>query len=139
MEHTAHTHALSGRTASDRSFGVVFTIVFLIVALWPLPGGGPARLWALAIAAAFALISLLRPRLLAPLNRAWTRLGLTLHKVVNPIVLGLIFAITIVPTGLVFRLLRKDPLRLRRDPALDSYWIRRDPPGPEPKSMQRQF
>lgn len=139
MENTAHTHALSGRTASDRSFGIVFTIVFLIVALWPMPGGGPVRLWALAIAAVFALVTLLRPRLLAPLNRAWTRLGLAMHRVVNPIVLGLIFAITIVPTGLAFRLLRKDPLRLRRDPALDSYWIRREPPGPEPKSMQRQF
>lgn len=139
MEHTAHTHALSGRTASDRSFGVVFTIVFLIVALWPLPAGGAVRLWALAIAALFALASLLRPRTLAPLNRAWTRLGLLMHRVVNPIVLGLIFAITIVPTGLVFRLLRKDPLRLRRDPAADSYWIRREPPGPAPKSMQRQF
>ena len=139
MDFDSQRHQAPGRTASDRSFGIVFTIVYLIVALWPLLDARAPRGWALALAAAFALATLLRPRLLAPLNRAWTRLGLAMHRVVNPVVLALIFGLTIVPTGLILRLLGKDPLRLRRDPAADSYWISRDPPGPAPDSMQRQF
>ena len=127
------------KTASDRSFGVVFTVVFLIIAGWPMLSGGGVRGWSLALAGLFALAAGLRPVWLAPLNRQWTRLGLFLHRIVNPLVLGLIFILTIMPTGLVMRLLGKDPLRLKKDPAAASYWIERQPPGPAPESLPRQF
>ena len=74
-----------------------------------------------------------------PLNKAWTKLGLVLFKVVNPVVLGMIFVVTIVPIGLIMRALGKDPLRLKFDPSATSYWIERDPPGPAPETMGQQF
>ena len=124
---------------SNRSFGIVFAAAFAIYALWPLVSGGEPRLWAGGIAGAFALAAFARPQLLTPLNRLWFRFGLVLHHVVNPIVMGLIFFAAVVPVGVVMRMLGKDVLRLRRDQNAESYWIAREPPGPEPGSMSRQF
>lgn len=128
-----------GKTSSDRAFGWVFTAFFSLVGGWPLLHGEGVRIWALALAAGFALITTVSPARLAPLNRQWTRLGLLLHKIVNPVVLGLIYIVTIVPIGLLLRGLGKDPLRLRRQPDATSYWIERLPPGPSPDSLPRQF
>jgi predicted membrane metal-binding protein len=125
--------------SSDRSFGLVFAAVFAVIALWRLMGGGAARFWPLGIAAAFALVAMARPGLLAPLNRLWTRLGRLLHRVVSPLVMGMLFYLTVTPVGIVMRALGKDPLRLRPDPGAASYWIERDPPGPSPESMKNQF
>jgi cellulose synthase/poly-beta-1,6-N-acetylglucosamine synthase-like glycosyltransferase len=91
------------------------------------------------LSAVFLAISLFAPKLLAPLNKLWFWFGLALHAVINPIVMALIFVITVIPTGLVLRAFGKDPLRLKRAPLLDSYWIRRNPPGPETGSMSKQF
>ncbi len=79
------------------------------------------------------------PSLLAPLNRVWTKFGLLLHKVVSPIVLGVMFYLVITPTGLLMRLFGKDPLRLKFDGTAKSYWIPREPPGPKPDSIKDQF
>ena len=127
------------KTSSNRGFGIVFAVVFVVVALWPLMGGAGPRLWSLAVAALFLAAAFLRPRWLAPLNRLWTRCGLALHALVSPLVMGLLYYSTVTPTGLVMRALGKDVLNLRRDPAATSYWIVRDPPGPEPETMKRQF
>ena len=124
---------------SNRSFGIVFAIVFAIVAAWPIMSGKPPRLWAAAVALAFVGVAFAAPHWLGPLNRIWFRLGLLLHHVVNPVVMGLIYFTTVLPTGYLLRALGKDVLRLRRDPVADSYWIVRRPPGPEPGSMSRQF
>ncbi|MCS6878207.1 MAG: SxtJ family membrane protein [Geminicoccaceae bacterium] len=127
---------------SDRAFGL--TVGGILAAL----GGAKGLLWSgwtplalgfLAIGLALVLLALVAPRLLAPANRAWTALGLVLFRIVNPIVMFLIYATTVVPTGLLMRLFKKDPLRLRRDPAAASYWIPRDPPGPKPETMRNQF
>ncbi len=83
--------------------------------------------------------ALLRPDALDALNRAWMKLGLLLFKIVNPIVMGLIFFTTILPVGLIMRARGHDPLRLKRDPAASSYWIERQPPGPAPETMINQF
>ena len=91
------------------------------------------------IGTALLLLGLVAPSLLAPFNKAWTKLGLLLFKIVNPIVLGLIFLLTIVPIGLLLRAFGKDPLRLQFDPDAKSYWIPREPPGPNPESMPQQF
>jgi len=124
---------------SERGFAVVFTVVFVLVGLWPLLSGGPVRAWALLIAAAFLLAGFAAPGILAPLNRLWFRFGMALGRIVSPIVMGIIFFGTVMPTGLLMRLFRKDLLRLRFDPAAESYWIPRDPPGPSAESLKQQF
>ena len=129
------------RPGSDRSFGAVFVVVFLVLGLWPVPWGGAARPWALAVAAAFLVPTLLRPRVLRPLNLLWFRFGMLLHAIVSPVVMGLIFAVTVIPTGLALRLVGKDVLDLRirgRHPR-DSYWIAREQRNVEADSMRNQF
>jgi hypothetical protein len=93
----------------------------------------------LAIAAGFLAVALVRPSLLSPLNRLWFMFGLLLHKIVTPVIMGLIFFLTVTPTGLIMRLSGRDPLRLRRDPEAKTYWIEREPPGPDPETMRNQF
>ena len=127
------------KPSSNKSFGLVIAAFFAIVALWPLLHAERVRWWALGVAAAFAIAALLWPAALAPLNTLWTRLGLLLYKVVSPVVLGLLFFVTVTPIALIMRVLGKDPLRLRRDPNAASYWLERTPPGPSPESMKNQF
>ena len=125
--------------SSDRSFGLVFSGVFLLIATWPLLQGGTARWWAAGVAAAFAVIALSKPTLLASLNRLWMKFGILLGKVISPIALGILFYGVLTPIGAVIRLTGKDPLRLKLDSDTDSYWIGREPPGPPPDSMTNQF
>jgi hypothetical protein len=125
--------------SSNRSFGIVFAIVFLLIAAWPLLQGSAPRWWAAGVSAAFALVAVLRPALLAALNRGWTRFGILLGKVVSPVALGILFYGVLAPIGLLMRIAGKDPLRLKRDAAAATYWIRRVPPGPPPDSMTNQF
>ena len=126
-------------SASNRSFGFVFTIVFALVGVWPLLDSRSPRLWALVVAGVFLLLALAMPVLLAPLNRLWTRLAELLQKIVSPIVLGFLFFIGLMPIGLLMRLLGNDLLRLKTDPEAESYWIERSPPGPPPATMNKQF
>lgn len=125
--------------SSDRSFGLVFAAFFAIIACLPWLRGGEFRFWAFAVSGAFFMIALLYPSILSSLNRYWMKLGLILSRIVSPIALGILFCFTIVPIGLLMRVLGKDPLRLKLDPAASSYWILRTPPGPDPKSMDNQF
>lgn len=125
--------------SSDRTFGIVFAVFFALIGLWPLVRGEPARAWALVIAAAFLLAALVRPRLLASLNRLWTKFGLLLHKITNPVIMAAVFYGAVTPTALVLRMMGKDPLRRRIDRSATTYWIDRQPPGPEPQSMTQQF
>jgi hypothetical protein len=113
--------------------------VFLIVALLPLLRGRPVRWWSLPVGAAFLLGALLFPRILGPLNRLWLTLGLALHAVVGPVIMGLLFYSTVTPMGIVMRWLGKDLLRLRLDTSARTYWIERRPPGPAADTMSRQF
>jgi hypothetical protein len=87
----------------------------------------------------FLALALLRPRTLAPLNKLWLMLGLALHACISPVVMTLLFYTTVTPVGLLLRLLGKDVLRLRIDRAGPTYWIERQPPGPAPDTMRRQF
>jgi hypothetical protein len=127
------------KTASNRSFGVVFTAVFAVIGLVPVLGSGVIRWWALIIAAIFLVLSLLRPQVLAPLNRLWTRFGLLLHHIVNPIVMAMLFFLVVTPIGLLMRVLGKRPLNIGLDHETTSYWIEREPPGPAPETMKQQF
>lgn len=125
--------------SSDRAFGWVFAGALLLVALWPLAGGGPPRWWAAGLALASGAIALVRPSLLARPNRLWTRIGVALGNVVSPVVLGAVFYGIVTPLGVLMRVMGKDPLRRNADPAAQSYWIPREPPGPPPDSMTNQF
>jgi hypothetical protein len=137
-EHT-QKHSAKVQVSSDRSFGLVFAAVFLIVALYPLISGQSVRLWAIGVAGGFVLLALFIPKVLGPANRLWMKFGELLHKIVSPVALGIVFYLAVLPTGLLMRLLSKDPLRLRFDPAVSSYWILRDPPGPSADSLNNQF
>lgn len=125
--------------SSDRAFGGVFAFVFALVAAWPLVHGAAPRWWAAAVALAFALLALAAPRVLAPLNRLWIKLGALLHAIVSPVVLSIIFFGVVLPTALVMRLRKRDLLRLRFDPQAATYWIDRVPPGPPPNSFKDPF
>ncbi len=124
---------------SNRSFGLVFAVFFVLVALLPMVHGAPVRWWALGIAAAFAAVAFFIPRLLQPLNWVWFKLGLLLHHVVNPVIMAVMFYGTILPMAVLLRWLGKDLLRLKREPDSTSYWIPREPPAPAPGSMSKQF
>ncbi len=125
--------------SSDRSFGLVFTVVFTLLALAPLRHHQPMRLWAAGGAGAFLVLALALPRALRPLNALWLRLGLLLGRIVTPITLGVMFFLVFTPIGWLMRRSGKNLLGLRRDPGVRSYRLPR-PAGENPgASMNRQF
>ena len=130
------------RGSSDRAFGAVFTIVFVVVGLWPLTRDFGAvdslNWWSFLVAAAIGALALARPALLAPANRLWLKFGLLLNRIVSPVVMALMFFVVLTPFAVVMRLAGKDPMRCRHDPAAASHWIDREP-GPAPDSMKNQF
>jgi hypothetical protein len=123
---------------SDRNFGLVMAGALGLLSV--LNGWHHGRVWpwTTTLAIAFLAAAFLKPSALRPLNIAWMKFGLLLHRIVNPIVMGLLFFGTIWPTGLVMRMRGRDLLRLKREPASSSYWIAR-PPGPQPETMKDQF
>lgn len=125
--------------SSDRTFGLIFGAFFIGIGLWPLAKSLPQRNWALILGGAFCCLALLAPALLRPLNKLWVVLGTFLNKVTNPIVTGVIFFGTVLPTALVLRLAGRDPLRVAFDEEAGSYWIERRPEGPGPDTMTNQF
>ena len=139
MAHEDLSREQIAKSSSNRAFGVVFSFVFLLVAIWPLLHRHPVRWWALGVCAGILAIALGHPSLLALPNRLWTRLGMLLGHIVSPVALGLLFYAVLMPVGLLMRWAGKDPLRLRADPDAASYWVTRAPPGPPPNSMENQF
>lgn len=124
---------------SDRSFGLVMTGAFAVLAALNAWHAGRIWPWFAGIATLFLIAALLRPALLNPLNKLWLKFGLLLHRIVNPVIMALLFYGTVLPTGLIMRAMGKDLLRLRREPDAASYWIVRSPRGPAPESMKDQF
>ena len=121
---------------SEKSFGVVFAIVFLIVGLYPLISSEDFRVWALVVAAIFLLLAFLSPKILALPNRLWFKFGILLGAIVAPIVMTLVYFITVLPIGLIMRFLGKDLLKQKLDKNVKSYWIERNEPI---GSMKNQF
>jgi hypothetical protein len=127
--------------SSDRGFGLTVGGILLLIALvraW-FHGLGWVQYGLGGIGLLLVVLGLVLPHSLSLLNRGWTRLGLIMFKVVNPIVLGLIYGLTMVPIGLLMRLTGRDPLHLAIDRAATSYWVVREPPGPAPATMINQF
>ena len=121
--------------SSNRSFGVVFFIVFLIISLYPILNYGEIRLWALIISSIFLILGLVNSKLLSPLNNLWFKFGIFLGKTISPIIMGIIFYLVVTPIGLIMRILGKDLLKLKFNKE-KSYWIEKN----DPKSkMKNQF
>jgi Saxitoxin biosynthesis operon protein SxtJ len=139
--HEDFTRGAEVRGSSDRSFGLTMAGFFALVAFLPLLHGSLSsiRWWALGIAAAFLAVTLLWPTGLRPFNRIWLKFGLLISKIVSPVVLALIFYVTVCPIGLLMRAKGRDPLRLRRNATATSYWILREQAENPPESMKRQF
>ncbi|MDP8983075.1 MAG: SxtJ family membrane protein [Acidobacteriota bacterium] len=125
--------------SSDRFFGLTAAIALAFFGLIPLIRGGRVRPWCLAASAVFLVLSLAAPAALHPLNRAWTALGQLIARVTNPIVTGLMFFAVFTPAALILRMLGRDLLSLKFDPAAPTYWILRHPPGPQPETMRNEF
>ena len=123
----------------DRSFGIVFTLVFLAMGIWVVSEGQSKGWLFFVIAALFLVVAIARPCILGPLNRAWTKFGLLLGQVFNPLLLGVVFFLVVTPIAVVMRLWGKEPLHLRSKPGIKSYWIDRSPTGPKFGSMTKQF
>jgi hypothetical protein len=119
---------------SERSFGLIIAVALGCLGLLNWLHSGNAWPWLWSAAALFAIAGLLFPAVLAPFNRAWTRLGLLIHVIVEPVVLG-----AVLPIGLLMRAKHRDPLRLEIERDRTSYWIKREPPGPQPHTMKNQF
>ena len=123
------------KISSNRSFGIVFFVVFLIIALFPLINDGNIRLWSLFVSLAFLVLGLLNSKFLSPLNKIWFKFGLFLGKIISPMVMGLIFFFVVTPIGILMKILKKDLLNLKINNN-KSYWIKKS----EPKSkMKNQF
>ena len=127
---------VSTEQSSEKSFGVVFSIVFIIVALYPLINSESLRIWALVVSIIFFLLAFLAPKILVLPNKLWFKFGLLIGSIVAPIVMAFVYFVTVLPTGLIMRLLGKDLLKQKLDKNAKSYWIeRKEPMG----SMKNQF
>ena len=123
------------KIGSNRSFGIVFFVVFLIIATYPLINGNELRLWSLIISLVFLFLGLVNSKILNPLNKLWFKFGIFLGKIISPLVMGIIFFLVVTPIGLIMRMLKKDLLKLKLNNN-SSYWIKKT----EPKSkMKNQF
>lgn len=127
------------RLPSNRSFGTVFTVFFAFIGAWSWWRGGDAYLWLSGLSVATLLVTLVAPGLLAPFNKLWMTLGEYLHRIVSPVVLGAMYFGILAPIAVAMRLAGRDALKLRFDADAQSYWVNRDPPGPNPESLRNQF
>ena len=123
------------KIGSNRSFGIVFFIVFLLIAIYPLLSGENVRLWSLAIATIFFILGIINSGLLSPLNKIWFKFGLLLGRLISPLVMSLIFFLVVTPIALLMKLLKKDLLNLKFNKD-KTYWIVKS--GPKSK-MKNQF
>ena len=123
------------KVGSNKSFGVVFFVVFLLISLYPLIDNNDIRLWSLFVSLIFLILGILNSKILSPLNKIWFKFGILLGKIISPIVMGIIFFLVVTPIGLIMRLFGKDVLNLKYND-YKSYWIKKT--GPKNK-MKNQF
>ena len=124
------------KISSNRSFGLVFFVVFLIVALWPLKHDEDIRLWSLVLSIIFFILGIFNSKFLTPLNKLWFKFGILLGSIVSPFVMGIVYFFVVTPTGLFMRLLGKDLLKKDKVKSASTYWTKRDK---QKSSMKKQF
>ena len=123
------------KIGSNRSFGIVFFLVFLLISIYPLINNDSIRIWSLVVSLIFLFLGIINSNLLLPLNRLWFKFGIFLGKIISPIIMGIIFFLVVTPIGLIMRLIGKDVLNLKYSD-YRSYWIEKN--GPKSK-MKNQF
>ena len=114
------------KISSNRNFGLVFFIIFLIVSLWPLIYEEPIRIWSVIISLVFLILGLMNSKMLTPLNLLWFKFGIILGTIVAPIVMGVVFFLVVTPIGLIMKIMGKDLLNKKYDKKKRTYWIKRD-------------
>ena len=124
------------KISSNRNFGLVFFIVFLIVCIWPLTYDEPIRFWSAIISSVFLILGLMNSKLLTPLNKLWFKFGMILGAIVSPVVMGVVFFLVVTPIGLIMKIMGKDLLNKKYDNKKITYWIKRDT---SIGTMKRQF
>lgn len=124
---------------TDFSFGMVAAAAFLVAGTWPILRHQPPRLWALGLCGAFLLATLSKPGLLRPVKTVWMKAGELMNRIATPFIAGILFFGVITPLAWLFRMQKRDALRLRLDEPGMTYWIERRPAGPSPESMRQQF
>lgn len=137
--HELHLREERIEGSSDKGFGQVFAVVFALVAAFSWWFNGKFWPYWLAGSAVFLILAYVYPKILGPLNRVWMKFGFLLSIIFSPIMMGIIYYLVVTPIGLLLRLSGKDLLSLKWDRSAKSYWINRDPPGPEPESLKNQF
>ena len=123
------------KSSSNRSFGIVFFVVFLLIAIYPLSYNGEIRIWSIVISFIFLILGLLKSKILTPLNKLWFKFGILLGMIFSPLIMGIIFFVVVTPIGLIMRILGKDLLNLKYN-SNKSYWIEKS--GPK-SIMKNQF
>ena len=123
------------KIGSNRSFGVVFFVVFLLIGLWPILKGNEIRIWSIIISLIFFILGILNSKILTPLNKLWFRFGIFLGNFISPIIMGIVFFLVVTPTGLIMKLFRKDLINLRKNNS-STYWIEKKDIK---SSMKNQF
>ena len=123
------------KIGSNRSFGIVFFVVFLLIGLWPLLNGNELRIWSIVISLIFFILGLLNSKILTPFNKVWFRFGIFLGNFISPIIMGIVFFLVVTPTGLIMKLFRKDLINLRKNNS-STYWIEKKDIK---SSMKNQF
>ena len=123
------------KISSNKSFGIVFFTVFLIIAIWPLLNGYEIRYWSLIISIVFLILGILNSKILTPLNKIWFKIGILLGNVISPIVMSIVFFLVVTPTSFIMKILRKDLLNLKKN-TKNSYWIKKQNQN---SSMKNQF
>ena len=123
------------KIGSNRSFGVVFFVVFLLIGLWPILKGNEIRIWSIVISLIFLILGVLNSKILTPFNKVWFRFGIFLGNFISPIIMGIVFFLVVTPTGLIMKLFRKDLINLRKNNS-STYWIEKKDIK---SSMKNQF
>ena len=123
------------KISSNKSFGIVFAIVFFLIALWPIIKSNDIRIWSLILSVIFLILGLMNSSILTPLNKIWFKFGIFLGNIIAPIVMGIIFFFVVTPIGLIMRLLGRDLIKLKKNNE-NSYWIEKKDAE---SSMRKQF
>ena len=123
------------KISSNRSFGIVFFIVFILIAFYPLINQGEIRIWSVLISLLFLILGIINSKILTPLNKVWFKFGILLGKIISPIVMGLIFFLVVTPIAFLMRMLKKDLLNLKFSKN-NSYWVEKTD---SKSNMKNQF
>ena len=123
------------KIGSNRSFGIVFFVLFLLIGLWPILNGNELRIWSIAISLIFFILGILNSKILTPFNKTWFRFGIFLGNFISPIIMGIVFFLVVTPTGLIMKLFRKDLINLKKNNS-STYWIEKKDIK---SSMKNQF